>query len=439
METLTREIFVDKLKFLAIIRLYRILAKGDAGVSYLKRSLEKKFLEVNQDYSCILLIGPRQVGKSTMLEHLMEGTARQKVTLDDLSERELAKRDPALFLEMHPAPVLIDEVQYAPELFSYIKIAVDNGAAPGSYWLTGSQAFRLMDLAQESLAGRTAIFHMSALSQTELYGDIETAPFSVELESVMKRKEGHAPASPTEMYERIWEGSMPGHRSGKFKDRDVFYSSYIQTYIDRDVSDMIPGVDKLLYADFIRAAACRAGQMLNIHDIATDVGVSDDTAKRWLAVMEKSEVIFYLRPYSNNLLKRTIKTPKMYFFDTGLVAYLTKYSSPEILQNGAINGAVLENYIVGEIIKTYRNCAKDCLIHYYRDKESNEIDVVLESDGLLHPIEIKKSSNPGSELIHAFGILDKASVPRGSGAIICLRSELSAIDRQNLIIPAWII
>lgn len=179
--------------------------------------------------------------------------------------------------------------------------------------------------------------------------------------------------------------------------------------------------------------------MLNVHDIASDVGVSDDTAKRWLAVMEKSEVIFYLRPYSNNLLKRTLKTPKMYFFDTGLVAYLTRYSSPEILQNGAINGAILENYIVGEIIKTYRNCAKDCLIHYYRDKESNEIDVVLESDGMLHPVEIKKSSNPGSELIGAFDILDKASVPRGTGAILCLKNELSAIDRRNLIVPAWMI
>lgn len=408
-------------------------------MNYLHRSLEKKFLEVNQDYSCILLIGPRQVGKSTMLEHLMEGTARQKVTLDDLAERQLARTDPALFLALHPAPVLIDEVQYAPALFSYIKIAVDNGAAPGSFWLTGSRAFQLMDLAQESLAGRTAILHMSALSQTELYGDAEITPFSVDLESVMKRKNNHAPASPAEMYERIWSGAMPGYRSGRYKDRDVFYSSYIQTYIDRDVADLIPGVDKLLYADFIRAAACRAGQMLTVHDIASDVGISDDTAKRWLAVLEKSEVIFYLRPYSNNLLKRTLKTPKMYFFDTGLVAYLTRYSSPDILQNGAINGAILENYVVGEIIKTYRNNAKDYLIHYYRDKESNEIDIVLESDGMLHPIEIKKSSNPGSALIEAFGILDKASVPRGAGAIICLRNELSAINRQNLIIPAWMI
>ncbi len=408
-------------------------------MSYIVRSLEKKIMEISSEYSCLLLIGPRQVGKSTMLEHMMEGTPRRKVTLDDVDERKLAKSDPALFLEMHPSPVLIDEVQYAPELFSYIKIKVDNGAAPGSYWLTGSQSFQLMDLAQESLAGRTAILHMPALSQNELYGSAESSPFLLDLAALNSRKERLSPANVIEIYDRIWRGSMPGHRSGKFKDRDVFYSSYIQSYIDRDVSDMIPGVDKLLYADFIRAAACRAGQMLNIHDIASDIGVSDDTAKRWLQVMEKSGVIFYLRPYSNNLLKRTIKTPKMYFFDTGLVAYLTYYSSPEILMNGAINGAILENYTVAEIIKTYHNSAKECILHYYRDKDSNEIDLVMESDGKLHPIEIKKTVNPGSRLAGVFKILDKASVPRGAGAILCLREELSAVDRKTFIVPIWMI
>lgn len=408
-------------------------------MSYIKRTLEKKIMEISKEYACVLVTGPRQVGKSTMLLHLMDGSNRNRVTLDNTDERKLAKTDPALFLEIHPAPVLIDEVQYAPELFSYIKIKVDEGAAPGSYWLTGSQAFSLMDLAQESLAGRTAIVHMSALSQSELYGDGETTPFAVGLDAINARKDHLAACSATEMYERIWHGSMPGHRSGKYTDRDVFYSSYIQTYIDRDVTDMIPGVDKLLYADFIRAAACRAGQMLNIHDIAQDVGVSDDTAKRWLTVMEKSGIIFYLRPYSNNLLKRTIKTPKMYFFDTGLVAYLTKYSSPEILMNGAMNGAILENYTVAEIIKTYHNDVKECFFHYYRDKESNEIDLVIESDGETHPLEIKKSSNPGSEPASAFKILDKGSLPRGTGAILCLREELSAIDRKAYIVPIWMI
>ncbi len=408
-------------------------------MTYIKRSLEKKIIEINQDYSCILLIGPRQVGKSTMLEHLMEGTDRKKVTLDNTEDRRLAKTDPELFLELHPAPVLIDEVQYAPELFSYIKIRIDNGAVPGSYWLTGSQAFRMMELAQESLAGRTAIVHMSALSQSELYGDSESEPFSLELNRLQDRSKHLRSCSAGEMYERIWSGGMPGHRSGKFNDRDIFYSSYIQTYIDRDVSDMLPGVDKLQFSDFVRAAACRAGQMLNVHDIARDIGVSDDTGRRWLQILEKSGVIFYLRPYSNNLLKRTVKAPKMYFFDTGLVAYLTKYTSSEILQNGAINGAILENYTVAEIRKTWLNNAKECLLYYYRDRDTNEIDMVFESDGELHPLEIKKSTNPGTEIASAFRVLEKGSVPRGNGAILCLREELSALDRNTFIVPVWMI
>ena len=408
-------------------------------MAYIHRTLEQKIMDISRDYSCLLLIGPRQVGKTTMLEHLMKGSARRKVTLDDAENRRLAQSDPALFLEMHPAPVLIDEVQYAPQLFSYIKIKVDNGAAPGSYWLTGSQAFQLMELAQESLAGRTAIVHMSALSQSELYGDGTTEPLSINPEKLNHRKEHLSSCNSVEMFERIWSGGMPGHRSGRYTDRDVFYSSYIQTYINRDVSDMIPGVDKLLFADFIRAAACRVGQLLNTHDIAQDVGVSDDTAKRWLQVLEKSEVIFYLRPYSNNLLKRTVRTPKMYFFDTGLAAYLTKYSSPEILMNGAINGAILENYTVAEIRKTWLNSARECLMHYYRDRDTNEIDMVIEADGELHPLEIKKSTNPGTELASAFKVLDKGSVPRGTGAILCLREEMSAIDRNTFILPIWMI
>jgi len=406
---------------------------------YIRRTLERIIPDISADYSCLLLIGPRQVGKTTMLEHLMEGTRRTKVTLDDIENRRLAKSDPELFLELHPAPVLIDEVQYAPELFSYIKIRIDDGAAPGSYWLTGSQALQLMELAQESLAGRAAILHMSALSQSELYGDAETSPLALSLEHLDMRGRHLSACTPTQMYERIWHGGMPGHRSGRYRDRDVFYGSYVQTYIDRDVSDMVPGVDKLMFADFVRAAACRTAQMLNVHDIARDVGVSDETAKRWLKVLERSEIIFFLRPYSNNVLKRVVKTPKMYFFDTGLVAYLTRYSSPEVLMNGALNGAILENYVVAEIRKTWSNCAKEAMLHYYRDRDANEIDMVLESDGESHPIEIKKSTNPGAGAASAFALLDKSPIPRGTGAVLCLRETMSAIDRNTLMVPIWMI
>lgn len=405
---------------------------------YIKRDIEEKIISLTQEYACILITGPRQVGKTTMLRQLMS-QERNYVTLDDMEERRLAKTDPALFLQMHDLPVFIDEVQYAPELFSYIKIAVDNGAAPGSFWLTGSQAFRMMELAQESLAGRAAVLHMPSLSQHEIYGSGENKPFSLGLDALKARGNSGTPAALDGIYQRIWKGSLPGYISGKYTDRDVFYSSYLQTYIDRDVSEQVLLTDKLLFQDFIRAAACRAGQMLNIHDIAQDVGVSDDTAKRWLQVLEKSDIIFYLRPYSNNLLKRTIKTPKLYFFDTGLVAYLTRYSSPEILQNGAMNGAILENYVVAEIRKSYQNAGQDCLLWYYRDKNSNEIDLVIESDGQLHPLEIKRSVNPGSELTGVFSVLDKGSVPRGTGAVICMRPKLSAVSAENFIVPVWML
>lgn len=407
-------------------------------MSYIKRDIEKKILALSKEYSCILITGPRQVGKTTVLKQLMDDN-REYVTLDDMEERGLAKRDPAMFLQMHSTPIMIDEVQYAPELFSYIKIQIDNGAAPGTYWLTGSQAFKLMELAQESLAGRVAILHMSSLSQHEIWGEGECNPFTLDLVELKAREIKNTPADITQIYERIWKGSMPGLVSGKFTDRDVFYSSYLQTYIDRDVREQVQLADPLLFRDFVRAAACRAGQMLNVHDIALDVGVSDDTAKRWIQVLEKSDVIFFLRPYSNNLLKRTVKTPKMYFFDTGLVAYLTRYSSPEILANGAINGAILENYVVSELLKSYHNNAKECLLWYYRDSNSNEIDLIIESDGRLHPLEIKRSVNPSNELIGAFNHLNKASVPRGNGAILCMRPKLSAINSENYIVPIWMI
>jgi predicted AAA+ superfamily ATPase len=407
-------------------------------MAYIQRDIEALILNTSKEYAGIMLTGTRQVGKTTMLRQLMDD-GRHYVTLDDLEERKLAKDDPAMFLSLHPAPVLIDETQYAPELFSYIKIAIDNGAAPGAFWLTGSRAFRLMELAQESLAGRIAIFHLTALSQHEIYGSGENTPFTLELSQLRERAAMGARTDVAGIYQRVWDGAMPGLTSGKYTNRETFYSSYIQSYIERDVGDMLERVDKLGFLDFIRAAACRCGQLLNIHDIASDVGRSADTVKRWLGILEKSDVIFYLRPYSNNLLKRTIKTPKMYFFDTGLVAYLTKYSSPAILANGAINGAILENYVVAEIRKSYINAGRDCLMYYYRDRDGKEIDVIIEADDELHPLEIKKSTRPGGELTNIFKALDGSSLPRGVGAILCLREELSAVDRQNYIVPIWMI
>ena len=408
-------------------------------MDYIKRDIDPTILAVVGEYSALILTGPRQVGKTTTLRQLL-GEGRGFVSLDNKENRQLAQADPEMFLTLHPAPVIIDEVQYAPELFPYIKMAIDDGAPAGSYLMTGSQMYRLMKLAGESLAGRAAILRMSGLSQHEIYGSGPCEPLRLDVTALMERAKTGTSTDVIGQYERIWRGSLPAHISGKHSNRDVFYSSYIDTYIDRDIKEMVAVRDEFTFRDFIRAAACRAGQLLNVHAIAEDVGVSDDTAKTWLHCMEKSGVIFYLRPFSNNLLHRTVKkAPKMYFFDTGLVAHLTKYSSPEILMNGAVNGAILENYVISEIIKTYTNNGLETYAHYYRDLDGKEIDVVLENDGRLHPIEIKKTSSPPPEITRGFKALDAASIPRGTGAVICMKSELSAIDRDTMIVPVWMI
>ena len=404
---------------------------------YIDRDLKNRILQFSKEYACLLVSGPRQVGKTTLLRHL--DPKRAYVTLDDLEERQLARTEPATFLSLHPAPVRIDEVQYAPELFSYLKIAVDDGAAPGAYWLTGSQAFHLMELAQESLAGRTALLHLPSLSQHEIYGSGDVMPFSTDLADLRRREACGTPAVLSDIYERIWRGSMPGYVSGKFSDREMFYSSYVSTYIDRDVSEMMERVDKLRFHDFIRAAACRVGQMLNVHSIASDVGISDKTAKNWLRILEASDIIFYLRPYTSNLLKRTVKQAKMYFFDTGLAAYLTAYLTPEILAKGALSGAILENYVVSEIRKTFYNTGRVGNLWYYRDKDQHEIDMIIEQNGQVYPMEIKRTSNPGSEIVKAFEILDQGPLPRGNGAVICTREKLTAMDAKNFVVPIWMI
>ncbi len=406
-------------------------------MNYIRRDMEELIVQLTKEYSCILITGPRQVGKSTMLEHI--DSKRNKVTLDDLQDRNLARKDPEMFLKVHKTPLLIDEVQYAPQLFAYIKIMIDNGAEPGSFWLTGSQSFQLMKLAQESLAGRVALLNLSSLSQHEIFANNKLEPFKISLDSLQQRVAENKKADVNEIFKRIWEGGMPVLISGKYTNRDIFLSSYLQTYIYRDVKEEVAIKDDGLFIDFIRAVACRIGQELDVHSIASDVEISDDTAKRWLNILEKSEIIFYLRPYSNNLLKRVVKTPKVYFFDTGLVSALTKYSSPEILQNGSINGAIFENFIVSEIKKSYMNSGKEPYMYYYRDKDKREIDLILEEDGLLHPIEIKKSSNPSLSATKNFDVLKKAKAPFGMGAIICMKDRLSALDKDTLIVPAWCI
>ena len=407
-------------------------------MNYITRNLEKVVKQVTNEYPVVLVTGPRQVGKTTMLKKLMEGTDRGYVTLDDLNERDLAKTDPELFLQLHKTPILIDEVQYAPELFSYIKMYADRDHEPGAFWLTGSQVFKLMQGVSESLAGRVAVLSLTSLSQAEISGG-EMEPFTVDIDALTARSKERKAVDAGGIFERIFKGSMPAIVSGANSSSQIFYSSYLTTYIERDVRELSDAIDSLKFLRFITAVAARCGQMLNIAEIARDADMNQNQAKDWLRILEALGLIFYLHPYSNNLLKRLVKTPKLYFYDTGLVCYLTRWSSAETLESGAMNGAILENYVVSEIMKTYLNCGIEPYLYYYRDKDAKEIDIVLEHDGVLNPIEIKKTANPGIELTKVFHLLDKASVPRSKGAVVCMKPILSAIDRENYIVPIWMI
>lgn len=409
-------------------------------MDYIKRHLEEKVISLSKTFSAILLTGPRQSGKTTMLQRLAEkeGIGREYVTLDDLSARDMAKNDPALFLQLHKPPVLIDEVQFAPELFTYIKIHIDKYHNPGDFWMTGSQIFRLMRGVSESLAGRVALLHMSPLSQREIE-DAPALPFTTDLDTLISESKHIRAAAAPQIFERLWKGSMPGIVSGRFPDRDIYYSSYISTYIERDVRELSGDIDALKFNRFVTAMAARTSQMLNYSALAEDADIDVATAKAWTNILETLGIIFMLHPYSNNVLKRTVKTPKVYFYDMGLVCYLTKWTSSEIAEIGAMSGALLENYAVSEIMKSYQNSGKEPYLYYYRDRDAKEIDVIIESDGKLHPIEIKKTASPDKRIVKNFGVLEKAPLEIGTGGVLCMAESIGAFDRNNLIIPIWLI
>ena len=411
----------------------------------LERTLAPVIEKTTKGFRVLLLNGQRQVGKTTLLKNLAktakgssaasDSVKRKIVSLDDLAMRKLAQQDPELFLQQNPPPVIIDEVQYAPQLFPYIKIYVDEHREhKGAFWLTGSQKYKLMQGVQESLTGRIAILDLMGLSFREkMKKPFSGNPFLPSMDKSNDSKK----LTIQEVYKHIWEGGLPEPFVDKKIERDRYYSSYIQSYIERDVKDFYNVEKPIQFFDFVSVTAAQTGRLLNYSSIANDVGIDVKTAQTWMGILERSGLVYLLHTYSPNITKRIIKTPKMYFLDTGLCAYLTKWLTHESLMNGAMAGAVLETYVVTEILKSYLHNGKEPAIYFYRDANQNEVDVVIEENGTLYPIEIKKTANPGLNDYKSFSVLTKLQKKVGLGAVLCLKPDRIPLSREVVSIPVW--
>jgi len=406
---------------------------------YYERSLTDVWLAANKQFPVLLLTGPRQVGKTTFLQHTCE-KGRTYVTLDDPDARTLANEDPALFLNRFEPPLLIDEIQYAPQLLPHIKMAVDRNNKTGQFWLTGSQHFLMMKDVSESLAGRVAILNMLGFSRAEQRREVvDLPPFLPEHRNLKPRLEQATRPNLKQVYKTIWQGSFPALIAGAAKNRDLYYSAYMQTYLQRDVRDLAQVGNEMAFAKFVRACAARTGQLLNLSDLAKDVDISVPTAKHWLSVLQASFQVFLLQPYHSNLTKRLIKTPKLYFIDTGLCTYLTGWSDPVTLEAGAMSGAIFETYVFSEILKSYWHRGFEPSIYFYRDKDGREIDFLLEQNQTLYPIEVKKSATVQRPWIKAFGALDRLKCNLGPGVILCMTSQPLPLDKQVQAMPVTVL
>lgn len=408
-------------------------------MKYITRELERKFLTMNTVFKAIMVTGARQVGKSTMLKKLAENEERTYVTLDNSRDRELAKSDPTLFFQIYKPPVLIDEVQKAPELFEFIKIICDESEENGLFWLTGSKSRKLMKEARDSLAGRICVLKMYSLSQREKMGNCDIGNIDFSFDKLTERAKHFPENNIVEVYTHIWEGGMPATIGMSGEQRMEYYESYIETYLMRDAVDDNGIIDTEGFRKVLRACAAFAGNLINYSDIAQAGNVSVPTAKEWVKILQSMGILFLLEPYSNNELKRLVKTPKLYFCDTGLCAYLSMWTSKETLMNGAASGHYFENYVVSEFLRMFSYAKTKTKMTFYRDTNQKEIDLVLEENGTLYPIEIKRSSNPEKKAIGSFALLRKSSMEIGEGGIVCMSEKPYPIDENNNYIPCNII
>lgn len=402
---------------------------------YTPRHAENAVEKLSKMFGAILVAGPRQVGKTTMLKTLAKNV--RYVTLDDPIMLSSAREESGTFFKDNMPPVFIDEIQKAPELFPHIKMLLDAERKKGQFFMCGSQQFKMMKNVSESLAGRIGLVTLLGFSLRETHGVSFSAPFVPSEDYLLARKKELSKVAYDDVWETIHRGSMPELYDNPDYDWQYFYGAYVNTYIERDVRELSEIGDIVKFSRFMAAAAASIGSLLNMASLARDVGISQPTAEKWLSILVSSNIVYLLRPYSSNTLKRAVKTPKLYFLDTGLAAYLTRWNSSEVLKSGAMAGAFFENFVIVEIIKSFYNKGIiDPPLWFYRDRDMNEIDLLIEDSGTVYPLEIKKHADPDKEDVKVFPVLDKISgIKRGPGGVACLYDKLVRLKDNDRVIP----
>lgn len=405
-------------------------------MAYIKRHAEAAVGQLANMFGAVLVTGPRQVGKTTMLQNLLGGI--RYVSMDDAVLRTAAVESSHTFIRDNPPPVFIDEVQKAPELFPQIKLSLDESRQKGQFYLSGSQQFRMMKNVSESLSGRIGILTLLGLSERERKGDAMAEPFLPTDAFLEERKKNAAPLDHRDIWHTIWRGSMPELSVHPEYDWRMYYGSYVTTYVERDVKELAQVGDEVKFTRFMAVLAARNGQLLNLQAVANDVGISQPTAGRWLSILTASHLVYLLQPYSNNLTNRAVKTPKLYFPDTGLAAYLSRWNTAETLRSGAMSGAYFEAFVIAEIIKSYYN--KGILeppLYFYRDKDKKEIDLLIEDSQTLYPLEIKQHADPSARDLKNFDVLERLgqTVHIGTGGVICTYERMVTLKDGFWTIP----
>ena len=401
-------------------------------MNYINRHIEDYILRASKTFPVVILTGARQIGKTTLFEHIAK-EERKIISLDNPILRKNAKEDPEKFLQTYSPPILIDEIQYAPELFPYIKIYVDKNKKNGDFWLTGSQSFTMMKNATESLAGRAAIIKMSNLSQSEINNE-KINPIDFDIEKLVKKNK-EKNINVQKIFKTIFNGFYPRTYTEKNLDIRLFYNSYIDTYITRDLRNIKNIENETAFINFLKIVACRTATNVNYATLANEANITAPTAKAWMSILVSSGLVLLIEPYLSNILKRVVKAPRMYMTDTGLVTHLMGWETPEVLENSYMSGAIFETYIVNEIYKNFINQGIKPNLYFYRNNSQEEIDLIIEKNQIMHPIEIKKSANPKNPLKN-FKSLEG---PIGTGYVYCLCNEIIPISKKNFLVPATLI